>query len=308
LIHLVEARDVAKIIGGQKLLHEVNIDIKSGEIVGVLGPNGSGKTTLLSILATITAPSSGELLYFGEKIKNYTHLRSRIGYVSDSMAHYGDLTGFENALMFAGFYKINKNIARKRIEELFELFDLASDAGKRVKQYSFGMKRKLTLIESILHNPELLIFDEPTIGLDFISENKTHDLLRNRALDGTGIVVATNNIREAESICDRVMFMHKGRIVASETPKVLIGELGAARTINIELSKPIRLLPTVKEQKLSANSDGSMITAVTDRDSFAIVEIVQACVSAGGDILKVEVSDTDLGAVYSNIVGEAVRW
>jgi ABC-2 type transport system ATP-binding protein len=307
-MHLIEAQDLTRKVDGQQLLHNVSLKVKSDELTGVLGPNGSGKTTLLSMLATVSAPTSGEIRYFGETTTNYPAIRNRIGYVSDSIAHYGDLTGYENALMFAGLYGVEKQVAKKRIDELFDHFELAPDANKQVKRYSFGMKRKLTIIESLLHEPEILIMDEPTIGLDYISENKMHDLLKEKSASGMCVLVSTNNIREAESICDRVVFMHKGRIVADEAPRKLIEDLGDMRTINIELAEPIRLIPTSEKFKISVNSDGTLITAVADRNPQSIIEISGACVKAGGDIKKIEVADTDLGAVFTNIVGEAIRW
>lgn len=307
-MHAIEALDLVRVVDGRQLIHNVNLNAKQGELIGVLGPNGSGKTTLLSLLATVAAPNSGELRYFGDKVAEYSSVRHRIGYVSDSIAHYGDLTGFENAMMFAGLYGVDKAIAKKRIEKLFDHFELAQDAQKKAKQYSFGMKRKLTIIESLIHEPEILILDEPTIGLDYASENKMHDLLKEKASAGTCIVIATNNIREAESICDRVVFMHKGHVVADETPRNLIDELGETRSINIELSEPIHLMPASEKFNISVNSDGTVITAIANRDPFALIEISDACVRAGGDIRKIEVEDTDLGAVFTNIVGEAIRW
>lgn len=302
----IEALALTKRLDGKEIVAGVDMAVALGEVVGVLGPNGSGKSTMLRMLATATCPTSGGLRFFGEPVMDYATLRRRIGYVSDSIAHFGDLTGMENALMFAGFYGLAPAQAKRAIVKWFEHFELEADANKRVKKYSFGMKRKLAIIEGLLHDPEILLFDEPTIGLDYASEQKFYSLIREWSTRGKAVVIATNNVKEAESVCDRVVFMHKGSLVADGKPGELIGGMGNTRALSIEITRPISVVPTSGKHFRSMQAAGYTVSAIVDSDPWAVVEVSKAIAAAGGDIRKIDVKAVDLGSVFMEIVGEEV--
>ncbi len=234
----VRARGLSARFRGRVALDGFDLDVAPGEIVGLLGPNGAGKTTALRLLCTGRRPDAGTLCLFGPPVPRSpgSTIRRRIGIAGDEPVHVAALTGWENALGFAMTAGVARAEAERRVGALLDRFGLAPDAHRPVSEYSLGMRRKLLLLESLVHEPALLILDEPTAGLDVEARALLAGTLRERGRAGVAVVLATNDLGEAERLCDRVVFLHEGRPVLEGRPAELIARLGGRTRFEFALA------------------------------------------------------------------------
>jgi ABC-2 type transport system ATP-binding protein len=203
----------------------ISLAIRKGELLGLAGPNGAGKTTLLSILSTLFLPSKGTLLFDGiDMIRNPDRIRRRIGLVPQEIALYDNLTGRENILYFASLYGLKKKEAITQADFYLNMFGLREKADKRLKTYSGGMKRRINLIAGLLHEPELLFLDEPTVGIDAQSRNLILKKLLFLNEQGMTMIYTTHYMEEIEKICDNVAIIDQGKIICQGNPADLIKE------------------------------------------------------------------------------------
>lgn len=227
----VAARGVGVRYGNHQALSGLDLEVAPGEVVGILGPNGAGKTSLLRLLCTGRRPSEGSLSILGHPIPDSRFpipglLRRQIGIAGDEAIHVDALTGTENALFFARLGGLQGAAARRRVGALLSHFGLAPDADRPVAHYSLGMRRKLLLAEALVHDPRLAVLDEPTTGLDRQGREALRAILRERAAQGAAVVLASNDPLEPQRVCDRVVFLHKGRVVLTGKPDELIEQFG----------------------------------------------------------------------------------
>jgi len=217
-------------------LRGVDLTVERGSIFGLLGPNGAGKTTFTKILSTLLLPTEGRALVLGHDVSKETAwLRPRIGLVlGGERGLYNRINGKENLRYFADLYGIPPAERERRIQEVLERVDLTWAAERRVEEYSRGMKQKLHLARGILHRPEILFLDEPTIGLDPKSARETRKLVRSLVGDGVTIFLTTHYMFEAEELCPQIAVLSKGRIVARDTVDGLRRLVGGDRTLEAE--------------------------------------------------------------------------
>ena len=190
---------------------DVSLEVAAGEILGLLGDNGAGKTTLLRVLATLDPPDRGRVRWFGVEDRRRPDVRARIGVALDTPVHYASLTGWQNACYFAALYGVPRSLRERRLGELFLWAGIEGARDLRVREYSLGMRRRLTLVEALAHAPQLLILDEPTLALDEGGELDLMTRLKRLAAEGVGIVLATNDRGLAEVLCDRALELGEAR-------------------------------------------------------------------------------------------------
>lgn len=226
---MIEIQHVSKIYpqAKNKALDDVSLTIESGEFFGLLGPNGAGKTTLISILSTLLLPTEGEVRIGGEKLtRQRQDIKRKLSLITQHNSLRGDMTLDEIMELHARLYFLDLKQARKRSEELLTFCGLVDHRKKTVRKLSGGMKRKLMLCRALLTEPEILILDEPTIGLDPASRRQMWDLLRTLNRQGMTILLTTHYIDEAQNLCGRIALIEKGRVARLDTPANLICELG----------------------------------------------------------------------------------
>lgn len=211
------------------ILKNISLNIKKGEIVGFLGPSGSGKTTLVKALIGMKAPSNGEIEVMGKPIPSLEAI-SKVGYMAQSDALYEDLSALDNLLFFGELYSLKGKPAKDRAMELLTLVNLDKDAYKAVKNFSGGMKRRLSLAIALIHSPELLILDEPTVGIDPVLRRSFWNEFKRIKNNGGSIIVTTHVMDEAYH-CDRLSLIRDGEIIADGSPEEIIK---ASSTTNIE--------------------------------------------------------------------------
>ena len=214
-----EVNNLDKFFGKKQVLCDISISMPTGKILGLLGPSGSGKTTLIKMIAGIDVATKGEVFLLGEKMPQLKMLE-KIGYMAQSDALYGELTGWENMEFFASMYKMSKEHQKKRIAEVMKLVDLTDHLEKQVKAYSGGMKRRLSLAIALIHEPSVLILDEPTIGIDPVLRRTVWAELYDLRAAGISIIVTTHVMDEVEK-CDFIGMIREGRLIAMGTPEEL---------------------------------------------------------------------------------------
>lgn len=213
---IVSIQHISKEFGKQQVLKDISLDIHEGEIFGLLGPSGAGKTTLVKQLVGLDLPTSGETFLFQEKMPSL-QLMERVGYMAQSDALYGELSAKENLQFFAALYGLKGKKQQQRMNDVMEIVQLTNHINKLVSNYSGGMKRRLSLAISLLHEPDILILDEPTVGIDPVLRKNIWEAFYDLKKKGTTIIVTTHVMDEAEK-CDRLGLMRDGRLIAIGTP------------------------------------------------------------------------------------------
>ena len=212
----INVEHVNRSFGKKQVLFDISISVPYAQILGLLGPSGSGKTTLVKMIAGIDMATSGEVFVLDEKMPKLSMLH-KIGYMAQSDALYGELTAEENLRFFASMYNLTKSKRKQRIDEVMQLVNLSDELKKQVKQYSGGMKRRLSLAIALIHEPPVLILDEPTIGIDPILRKSIWNELYKLSNNGTTIIITTHAMDEVEK-CDNLGMLRDGRLIAVGTP------------------------------------------------------------------------------------------
>ncbi|MGM0853782.1 MAG: ABC transporter ATP-binding protein [Bacillota bacterium] len=216
IIHL---NGLSKSFGSQEVLKNVSLNIQKGDIYGLLGPSGSGKTTLIKLMIGLETSSTGSVTFKGSKLKA-NELYPAIGYMAQSDALYDELTAKENLSFMASLYGLKKNHRKEQIEKVMTTVDLLDHLYKPVHQYSGGMKRRLSLAIALLHDPEVLFLDEPTVGIDPVLRKEIWDSFHRLKEEGRTLIITTHVMDEAER-CDRLGLLQHGEIISSDTPDAI---------------------------------------------------------------------------------------
>lgn len=246
----------------------LSLEIPSGEVHGLLGPNGAGKTTLCKILSTILLPSSGRATVLGhDVVTEAVRVRELIGIVfGGERGLYWKLTARQNLRYWAALYKMPDAPAKRRTDELLDRLGLADKADDRVETYSRGMKQRLHLARGLIGDPKLILFDEPTIGMDPVAAHDFRSLIGELRAEGRTVLITTHNMDEAEAVCDRVTLIDKGHVIATETPRGLARMSALHRWVEAEgASVDVRELPGVVDV---VERDG-LLRVKTDGDASA---------------------------------------
>lgn len=214
----IEVQDLVKSFGGARAVDGLSLVVPRGTSLGFLGPNGAGKTTTIRILSTLMAPTSGSAAVLGlDPVRDSAALRGRIGVVPQEIALYDGLTARENLEFFGRMHGLERARLDERVERALADAGLSDRAGDRVATYSGGMKRRLNIVAALLHEPELVFLDEPTVGIDPQSRNHVFELVHRMRASGTTIVYTTHQLGEVERLCDRIVILDRGRTIAAGT-------------------------------------------------------------------------------------------
>jgi len=215
---LIETRDLVKRYGDKVAVNNVSFDVYSGEVFGFLGPNGAGKTTTIKMIVGLLQPTSGAVKVAGYDVQTQSMLaKASCGYVPDTPNLYAKLTGRELLRFVSDLYSLDRNHVARRIDELLRMFDLTAAADDTVDSYSHGMQQKTSLATALMHDPKVLVLDEPTVGLDPKSARLIKDILRQLAHRGAAVMLSTHILEIAERMCDRIGIINKGQLIAVGT-------------------------------------------------------------------------------------------
>lgn len=213
---------LSKQFNGFMAIDRVSLEARAGEIFGLLGPNGAGKTTTIRVIATMLQPDSGTALVAGYDIReNPEAVRKNIGVLTTDIGVYERLSGRENLAYYGRLYGLPEDLLKKRINELVDLLDMSDFIDRRAGKYSTGMKQKLAIARSVVHDPKVIIFDEPTAGLDVLASQTVMRFMQKEKSAGKLVILSTHEMNDAEKLCNRVAIIHKGTILTVDTVELI---------------------------------------------------------------------------------------
>ena len=296
---------------GPMAINEVDLQIQEGEIFSLLGPNGAGKTTLIAILCGLFPPTGGDAIVAGHSVvRNPMAVKHIIGVVPEEIALYPQLSGRQNLRYFGLLYGLSGQELDEAIDDVLTVIGLADRAGDKVGSYSSGMKRRLNVGVGLLHRPQIVLLDEPTLGLDPESRRRVLDLVLQLKRDhGTTILYTTHHMEEAQELSDRVGIIHHGRIIALGTPDELIETIHAGDTLRLhvgesKVSAPLldalRQVRGVKE----VSAEGDAITLSLLHAADVLPEILRIMQEAGIVVSSLTVQQPNLEAVFLHLTGQ----
>ncbi|MBX6388534.1 MAG: ABC transporter ATP-binding protein [Frankia sp.] len=308
---MLECSGLVRRFGDRVAVDHVGFRIAANETFGLLGPNGAGKTTTISMIAGILAPDEGEIRIAGIPMTTRAGAaKALVGLVPQDLALYPDLTILENLRFFGRLQQLPRRRLAARIAEVLEVVGLADRARDRVQECSGGMKRRANIAVGLLHEPKLLILDEPTVGIDPQSRNQILESIEQLGAAGMSVLYTTHYMEEAERLCDRIGIIDNGRLVAEGTRRELIERVGEQDRISVTASGPlaefaaaVAALPGVTSAE--PVETGLAVTAVTAAEVLA--PLVAAGERVGVSIGSVQVVEPDLETVFLEVTGKALR-
>ena len=308
---MLEVRGVTKSYGKLIAVTGVSFRADDGETIGLLGPNGAGKTTTVSVIAGLLSPDSGEVLIEGQQVKSDTDpVKLKIGLVPQDMALYDKLSARDNLNFFAALYSLVGEKARQAITEALSLVGLSDRASDKVGTFSGGMKRRLNLAAALLHDPQILLLDEPTVGVDPQSRNAIFENLESLKKRGKTLIYTTHYMEEAERLCDRIVIIDHGKVIADDTLQGLHKMLPVTNVIVIKLDhadgfKPEQML-TLSEVKSAALEQGTLRIGVHDLSGGA-PGILRWLAESGHSYHHVSSEQPNLETVFLTLTGRSLR-
>jgi ABC-2 type transport system ATP-binding protein len=236
----IEADQLSKSFGSVNAVDHVSITVEEGSIFGFLGPNGAGKTTTIRLLTGILTPDAGSVRIGGVDIhRDPLAAKLKMGVIPENSTVYGDMTAEQNILWTAKFYGLDRTTRERRAREILERMGLAGRKDDMVRTFSKGMKQRLSIACAIVHTPEILILDEPTVGLDVQSRRLVIDTVRHMNEEGSTIFLTTHNIEEANTLCTTVSVINRGRIIATDSPEKLKKTFDTVRYVEVSFGQPV---------------------------------------------------------------------
>ena len=309
ITYAIEVEAISRKFGNLKAVNGLSFSVQRGEIFGLLGPNGAGKTTTINLVLGLLTAHSGNLHVLGVDIqKQPRQIYDRVGYVPQNTNLYQDLSGMDNLWHHAALYCADLGSVKKKMREILELTNLWQRRKDPVRTYSGGMKRRLALARSLLHDPEVIFFDEPTLGVDVQGRFALWDHIQRQREAGKTFVISTNNMTEAETLCDRLLIMDHGQAIALDTPENLKAGL-EYEVVTLHTSPPIanpeELLDEFKIRNTNTPRPGDLrfeMRSASDRTAKLIEKISQS-----HQIESILIARPSLDDVFLYHTGRALR-
>ncbi len=314
MTNAIETKNLTKVYKNFTAVNSLNLEIPEKSIFGMLGPNGAGKTTTIKMLTCLIQPTYGKATVGGYDVqKNPDEVRRLLGMVPQQVSLYKDLTVMENSQLCADYYGINPNERDSRIEDLMELVDIKYARDKRISQLSGGQKQKASLVASLVHRPEILFLDEPTIGLDPTTKRTLWDLIRELNDNGHTIILCSHDMHEVDMLCDNVGIINTGNLVAYDTPQGLkdsllesnkkeisdtLSQISSESDVTTSTKEDVENLSLRKMSFLLENNDEAIINALKSNESVKSIEIAHN----GRVNLRVDFDDNAVNSVLNSVM------
>lgn len=308
---IVEIKNLVKRYKDNLAVDNVNLIIKEGEIFGLLGPNGAGKSTTINTLIGLTKMDSGEIKIFGRGMdKAEGEIKKNIGVVPQDIAIYEDLTAYENVTFFGKLYGLKDGLLKQRVEEALNFTGLWDKRKELPAKFSGGMKRRLNIACAIVHQPKLIIMDEPTVGIDPQSRNHILQSVKELNKMGSTIIYTSHYMEEVEELCNYITIMDHGRVIASGTKDELKALVEFEEKVVIDLSSVnftivdnIRGVSGVKDCTLNGNS----LVVASQKNSKNLSRIIDIITNTDSEILSINVEKPTLEGIFLTLTGRRLR-
>ncbi len=309
--NILTADSLVKTFDDLTAVNGVSFHIAEGETYGLLGPNGAGKTTTISMVSGLLTMDAGTVMVAGDEIKtNSTRGRAAIGLVPQELAIYPDLTGEENLVFFGRLYGIGGEELGRRVTRVLEVVGLTDRKDDLTKEYSGGMQRRLNIGIGLLHEPRLLILDEPTVGVDPQSRNAILEAVEELSRAGMAVLYTTHYMEEAERLCDRVGIIDEGVLKAEGTRRELVSMIGERDRVAISATgNLVQIAETLLgiEGVAEASAADGHIEILATNASGLLPALLEGVTSSGAAITGVEIHEPNLEAVFLHLTGKALR-
>ncbi len=308
---MLDARHLTRRFGERVAVDDVTFRVAAGETYGLLGPNGAGKTTTIRLVCGLLSADGGDVSVAGMPVSTSApKAKAHIGYVPQDVSLYPDLTARENLAFFGRLYRLQGGALRHRVNEVLDLIDLLDRGDDRVESFSGGMKRRLNIGASLLHEPSLLILDEPTVGVDPQSRHAILESIRALGAAGLAVLYTTHYMEEAERICDRIGIIDHGHLIAEGSSRELVSQVGGRDRITLSangslaaFAEACRSMEGIERVDVA---DSSVQLLAKDGRS-RLPQVLEAASRTGTSVKSVEVDEPDLEAVFLHLTGTALR-
>ncbi len=308
---MLEIKNLTKSYGDVLALDRFSLELGKGEVLGLLGPNGAGKTTLIAILSGTLGGFTGTVTFQGRNLFGEREIKNRLGIVPQDMAFYDELSAMDNLLFWGGLYDVPRGELKKRAVELLDLVELSARAKEPVKNFSGGMKRRLNTAIGLLHRPDLLLLDEPTVGIDVQAKVSILDIIRKTGAAGTAVIFTTHQLAEVEDTCSRIAIMDHGRILAQGTLDELVRIVGERDIVEIKgdfaaagFSEAVQGLAGERLELLSV-ADG--LAALAVRDTAEIPKVMDRLFQRRLAVTDMKIKSPNLETVFLKLTGRTLR-
>ena len=310
--NLLEVKKLSKTYkNGRKALDNLNFHVTKGEILGFLGPNGAGKSTTINILSTLLRSDEGEIIFFNDENLSLKDVKKQLGIVPQELAIYEDITAALNVKFFASLYGVKKSEINENVENALKKVGLEDRKDDKPSTFSGGMKRRLNIACAIAHNPKLIIFDEPTVGIDPQSRNHILDSIKKLRDEGATIIYTTHYMEEVQQICDRVIIMDGGAVLLNGSLDDIL-EYYSNSNYQIRVDK--KLSPTVLDEireltnveELSQTDEFEIIFSMCE-DSMSINSVLEVLIKFNLNITSITMVKRNLEDVFLLLTGKNLR-
>jgi ABC-2 type transport system ATP-binding protein len=308
---MITVRSISKSFGHIEAIKNVSFSIIKGEIFGILGPNGAGKSTIVNILNTLVKPDKGDVIIDGVNINDDGDtVKLIMGVVPQEIALYEELSAYENLMFWGGLYDIPKSELKTNVNKTLEIVDLSYRKNDRIKTFSGGMKRRINIACSLLHNPKILVLDEPTVGVDPQNRNHIFEVIERLNNEGMTIIYTTHYMEEAERFCDTIAVIDVGRIIALGTLKELRKISDAKDLLTIKLADSdnetiSRITSANPLFRFDSTSNTLKVDCVNiSKDISIILNHIQ---NSGGVIERIYTQGTNLESIFLKLTGKKLR-
>jgi ABC-2 type transport system ATP-binding protein len=313
----IQAQDLHKNYGDVYAVQGVSFDVRAGEVFSLLGPNGAGKTTTISMVSCLLAPTQGDVRVMGHSVRSDPMaVKAAIGVVPQEIALYEDLSARENLTFWGKMYGLRGGALKQRVDEVLEIIGLGERQKGRVGKFSGGMKRRLNIGIALLHKPQVLILDEPTVGIDPQSRRNILDSVKELNRAGTTLLYTTHYMEEAQELSDHVAIMDHGKIIAYGTHEELVKIVGEMDRITLTINVPLgrgdksakvieRWQATEGVEQVTAEDD--TVELLVDDSNLVLPHLFETATQAGVRITSVDIQEPNLETVFLHLTGRALR-
>ena len=295
---MIKIDNLRKCYGNLVAVDSISFELRPSETFGLLGPNGAGKSTTLNMIVGVLEPDAGTVDIDGSGSPAQPEVRRQIGNAPQSLSLYDELTAEENLRFFGRLYRLSGRHLKERVDWALDLAGLASRRSDRVSTFSGGMQRRLNMACALIHDPPVLLLDEPTVGVDPQSRNAVFEAIEQLKSEGRTIIYTTHYMEEAERLCDRVAIIDHGKILALDTVDALIRKHGGKSIVEVELASPPK-----DASGLPGKIEGTHLRVETDKPLEMVAQLAQS----GQDFISVNVDRADLETVFLNLTGRSLR-
>ncbi len=306
---MLQVQHLHKSYGARQVVSDVSFSAEPGQIIGLLGPNGAGKTTTVSMICGLTAPDQGSVLLSGQRIDaDDSAVKRKVGFVPQDIALYEGLSALGNLEIFGALYGLKGAQLRQSSLDALALVGLADRARDKPDTFSGGMKRRLNIACALVHDPDILLLDEPTVGIDPQSRNAIFDNLETLKARGKTMVYTTHYMEEAERLCDRIVIMDHGKVIANDTLAGLYRQLPVSATLEVEIDGEVDIAMLKQQAGVKTASQGNgRLTVGVDSLSASAATVLAWLASAGHHVTRLSSGRANLETLFLALTGRQLR-